>query len=410
MSNILLLEGVHQCVVDHLKKYLSQNYNIIHFKSSLTEDQLIRRINEDSISIVGIRSKTHITKKVMDSCPSLSLICCFCIGTNQVDLEEAQKRCIPVFNSPYMNTRSVAELVISHIIALSRQSYQKNMEMHQKYWNKSSIGCHEVRGKTLGIIGYGHVGSQLSILAELLGLKVLFYDTSPVLPLGNSESMNDMNSLLRESDFVSIHVPLLDSTNDLIQMRELLEMKEGSFLINTSRGNVVNLDDLEKVLKDNHLSGAAIDVFPVEPVGNKCQWEHPLQKYPNVILTPHIGGATEEAQYQIGLDIGQKIVDYLQYGSTAGVVNLPEIISNQKFKQNGVIIGNFHTNLPGYISKINNLFAIHDININSLNLNTHDKYGYVLLSVDRVREKALKDIVKDIQKMDNSIRTFYIDY
>lgn len=404
---VLLLENVNPNVV----KLLETNYpdiSVTHHKTSLSEDQLIEQL--PNYDIIGIRSRTNLTKHVIENNKHVVAICCFCIGTNQVDLETATKYNIPVFNSPYMNTRSVAELVISHIIALARQTYIRNMEMHNQHWNKTSKNCYEIRGKTLGIIGYGHVGSQVGTLAEMMGMEVIFYDIAPVLARGNSKPMDSLTQLLANADFVSIHVPLSDETNNLFGENEFKLMKNDSYLINTSRGTVVDLDSLATHIESGHLSGAAIDVYPIEPKENGCHWEHPLQKYNNVILTPHIGGATEEAQAQIGLDMGYKIINYVKFGSTVGCVNMPEITSGEKFKNGGQIIINFHNNVPGYLSKINKIFEEENVNIDKQILSTHNETAYLLIKISKKYDKeVVTRLVTKISNLDANSRTYLND-
>ena len=336
------------------------------------------------------------------------LLCigCFCIGTNQIDLETATKLNIPVFNSPYMNTRSVAELVISHIIALSRQTYQRNMEMHNNYWNKTSNNCFEIRGKTLGIIGYGHVGSQVGTLAEIIGMNVIFHDIAPVLARGNNTPINELHQMLNMSDFVTIHVPLCDETNNMFGVPEFEQMKKGSYLINTSRGNVVDLDALKTNIDNGKLYGAAVDVFPEEPKQNG-PYSNILSNNINIILTPHIGGATEEAQEQIGVDMSYKIINYVKYGSTMGTVNMPEIVSGEQFKNGGQIIMNFHQNVPGYLSKINKIFEEENVNIDKQVLCTQRQSAYLLIKISKDYESHIMGrLMSKISNLDPQSRTF----
>lgn len=409
---ILLLENIHPITQKTLSDYFKteDNLQITSLKHTLPEEELLLELRQ--YDIVGIRSKTQITKNVLTMNTHLKMICCFCIGTNQVDLETAQQLNIPVFNSPYMNTRSVAELVVCHIIALARQTYQRNKEMHRAHWNKTSKNCHEVRGKTLGIIGYGHVGSQVSTLAESLGMNVIFYDIAPVLPRGNSQPISSINQLVEMSDFVTLHVPLSEETDQLIGAEELSHFKQGSYLINTSRGNVVDLDALQKYLDQGLIAGCALDVYPQEPKGNKCDWTMCLQGYPNVILTPHIGGATEEAQSQIAIDMSMKIFHYVSYGSTQGVVNLPEIVSNAKFKNGGVIIANFHKNISGYLSKINNVFQEQNINIDKQILSTYQSRGYLLIKTSKPKNEAennnFQKLISHLVNLNNDTKTIII--
>lgn len=401
---VLLLENVNLDVINLLKSNL-ENVSITHLKTSLTESQLLEQL--PNYDIIGIRSKTMLTEKIINENGHLTAICCFCIGTNQVDLNASIKQKIPVFNSPHMNTRSVAELVISHIIALARQTYQRNIEMHNCFWNKTSNECYEIRGKTLGIIGYGHVGSQVGTLAEMLGMSVIFYDIVPVLARGNCKSIESLSNLLSQSDFITIHVPLSNQTNNLFGENEFKLMKPKSYLINTSRGNVVDLDCLAFYIENKHLLGAAIDVYPEEPDTNNCRWEHKLQKYNNVILTPHIGGATEEAQQNIGIDIGYKIINYVKYGSTVGCVNMPEIISGENFKNGGQMIINFHNNIPGYLSKVNRIFEEYNINIDKQILSTQNEIGYLLIKISKNYDINIVNLLVDkIAKLDPKSKTY----
>ncbi|SPN78792.1 D-3-phosphoglycerate dehydrogenase type 2 [Cedratvirus Zaza IHUMI] len=316
MVKVLLLEGVSNKAVELLRE---QGYEVEVEKRKLSEEELIQRLQ--GVSCLGIRSATQVTEKVLLS-TSLLCIGCFCIGYDQVNLDMATKLGIAVFNSPFCNTRSVAELIIGQLINLSRQVGDRNNELHQGIWNKTSQGCREVRGKTLGIVGYGNIGSQVSVLAECLGMKVFFYDVLKKLPLGNSKQVSTLQGLLSRSDFVSLHVPDTKDTINLIGERELLWMKPGSFLLNASRGTVVDLERLVDSLQSKHLSGAYLDVYPCEPVGTHQPWFTKLQNLPNVILTPHIGGSTEEAQEAIGLDVAEKLIAFLTCHRVEGSINL----------------------------------------------------------------------------------------
>nr|WIL03336.1 3-phosphoglycerate dehydrogenase [Cedratvirus plubellavi] len=316
MVKVLLLEGVSNKAVELLRE---QGYEVEVEKRKLSEEELIQRLQ--GVSCLGIRSATQVTEKVLLS-TSLLCIGCFCIGYDQVNLDMATKLGIAVFNSPFCNTRSVAELIIGQLINLSRQVGDRNNELHQGIWNKTSQGCREVRGKTLGIVGYGNIGSQVSVLAECLGMKVFFYDILKKLPLGNSKQVSTLQGLLSRSDFVTLHVPDTKDTINLIGERELLWMKPGSFLLNASRGTVVDLESLVDSLQSKHLSGAYLDVYPCEPVGAHQPWFTKLQLLSNVILTPHIGGSTEEAQEAIGLDVAEKLVAFLTCHRVEGSINL----------------------------------------------------------------------------------------
>lgn len=296
---------------------------------------------------VGVRSKTKITKELLDGAPRLLCTGCFCIGTDQTDLDYAASLGIPVFNSPYANTRSVAELVIGEMISLARQLTDRTKECHAGQWSKVSKGCYEVRGKTLGIIGYGHVGSQLSVLAESLGMQVIFYDIAPVLSLGNAKCYKSMNELLAQADFVSLHVPKTPQTVGLIGQAQIKLMKKGSFFVNASRGDVVVVPDVAAALRSGYLAGAAFDVYPKEPSSGE-EFESELRGCPNTILTPHIGGSTEEAQDAIGVDVASKIIAYINQGRSIGAVNFPEIDMRGHAKAHRVLIS--HRNVPGVLS------------------------------------------------------------
>lgn len=315
MVKVLLLEGVSEKAM-HMFQELG--YEVETEKRKLSEEELIERLQ--GVSCLGIRSATQVTEKVLLS-TSLLCIGCFCIGYDQVDLEMASKLGIAVFNSPFCNTRSVAELIIGQIINLSRQVGDRNIELHQGVWNKTSLGCREVRAKTLGVVGYGNIGSQVSVLAECLGMRVLFYDVVKKLSLGNSKQVNTLEELLSRSDFVTLHVPDTKDTINLIGEKELLWMKPGSFLLNASRGKVVDLEALVDALQSKHLSGAYLDVYPNEPVSVVYPWFTKLQHLPNVILTPHIGGSTEEAQEAIGIDVAEKLIGFLSCHRVEGSVN-----------------------------------------------------------------------------------------
>lgn len=400
MPNILILENINTSAIE---VYKNKDYTYIHLKKSLEEEELIYKLNINKIDVLCIRSKTKITRAVIDSVPSLKAIGCYCIGTNQVDLDYCCSRGIPVFNCPYMNTRSVAELTISHIIALSRKIGDKNIEMHNGFWNKSHIGCYEIRGKTLGIIGYGHVGSQVSILAEAMGMNVFYFDILNVLALGNARKCNTLDELLGRSDFVSLHVPLTPLTKELIGETELSKMKCGSYLLNLSRGAVVDVNAVSIALKSGFLAGSSFDVYPKEPKKNSNNFISTLQKCPNTILTPHIGGATEEAQQSIGVDVSNKIINYLTIGDTFNSVNFPQI---QIDKLNDVIyIKNIHKNNPGVMSKLNSIFGSFNINIIRQYLDTKKDIGYSVsvVSVDDIEN--LTSITNMIGTFQSSIRT-----
>lgn len=391
---ILCLEGLHPVVIETFKR---ENYEIIEMNGSLSEDDLINIIGD--IDIIGIRSKTKITKRVMEKGRNLQVIGCFCIGTDQVDLEEAEKRGIAVFNSPFANSRSVAELVIAEIISLSRKLTDVNRDIHNGIWNKSSLGCNEIRGKTLGIIGYGHVGSQVSLLAESFSMNVVFYDIEHKMPLGNALPLDSLDHLLSISDYVTLHVPSTEQTKNIITSRELNIMKKGSYLLNLSRGNVVNLQDISHSLRNKHLAGCAIDVYPFEPEKNGSGFSTILQNYPNTILTPHIGGSTIEAQEAIGKEVSQKLIKYIKEGNTTGCVNLPQI-TLPKCLNNNFRLLNIHYNHPCVLKSINDLLQEH--NITGQWLETTSKIGYLIIQVD---DFISPHIISQIINLSSSIKT-----
>eukprot|EP01136_Pigoraptor_vietnamica_P032374 Opistho-1_new@94152 len=351
---VLLLENINTLAINILK---SEGFVVEAVKGALSEDELKERIK--GVHAIGIRSKSQITEAVLQHADRLLAIGCFCIGTDQVDLGAAERKGIPVFNSPFMNSRSVAELMIAEIIMLSRQLGDRNKEMHRGEWNKVSANCHEVRGKTLGIVGYGHIGSQLSVLAESLGMKVLFFDIVNVMPLGNSRPVASLNELLASADFVSLHVPDTPETVGMIGAAQIAQMRPGTYLINASRGKVVDIEALRAALMSGHLAGAAVDVYPTEPRNNCKDWASPLVGCPNTILTPHIGGSTEEAQEKIGEEVAQKLVKLINIGSTHGAVNFPNV--EIPYVKDSHRILNTHKNVPGVLKQINGILG--DFNI-----------------------------------------------
>lgn len=381
---VLLLEGVHPNTVETFRGagYTSVEY----LKTSLSEEELIEQIRD--VHFIGLRSRTQITDKVLDAANRLVAIGCFCIGTNQVDLDAAQIRGIPVFNAPFSNTRSVAELVLGEILLLLRGIPEKNAKCHRGVWEKLANRAVEARGKKLGIIGYGHIGTQLGIIAESIGMKVYYYDIENKLSLGNAIQVPNMVELLNMSDVISLHVPETASTKDLIGAEQLRMMKPGAILINAARGTVVDIDALADVLKSGHLSGAAIDVFPIEPKSNDEEFQSPLRGLDNVILTPHIGGTTHEAQENIGLEVANKLVKYSDNGSTLSAVNFPEV-SLPGHKGSSRLL-HIHRNQPGVMNQINQIFAEEGINIAGQYLQTSSHIGYVVIDVETEHsEKAL---------------------
>ena len=383
---ILLLEGLHQSAVQSFK---NQGYsNIEYLKTSLPEDELIERIKD--VHFIGIRSRTQLTEKVLAAADKLVAIGCFCIGTNQVDLTAALTRAIPVFNAPFSNTRSVAELVLGQIIMLLRGIPQRNAAAHRGEWQKTANNSFEARGKTLGIIGYGHIGTQLSIMAENIGMRVQFYDIEDKLVLGNATQV-DFGTLLKTSDVITLHVPETAQTKNMIGEAELSLMKQGCILINASRGTVVDIDALTEALRSNKIAGAAIDVFPVEPKGNDEEFVSPLRQFDNVILTPHIGGSTQEAQENIGFEVAGKLVKYSDNGSTLSAVNFPEVSLPEHRGRSRLL--HIHKNQPGVLTKINEAFAKHNINIAGQYLQTNADIGYVVIDIDSDDvEQALNEL------------------
>lgn len=383
----VLLEGVHQSAVDALHK--AGYTNIDYVKTALAGNELIERIKD--AQFVGLRSRTQLTAEVLAQCPKLIAVGCFCIGTNQVDLQAAQERGVVVFNAPYSNTRSVAELTIAQAILLLRDVPRKNALCHRGVWDKSAAGSYEIRGKTLGIIGYGAIGSQVSVLAEGLGMKVVFFDVISKLPMGNAHQAPSLEALLTQADIVSLHVPELDSTKNMLGQAQLAQMKPGAILLNASRGTVVDIDALAQAIASKHLSGAAIDVFPVEPKGNDEEFITPLRAFDNVILTPHIGGSTMEAQENIGLEVADKLIKYSDNGTTTSSVNFPEVALPQQANVHRLL--HVHQNVPGVLTAINRVFSQYNINIVGQYLQTKESMGYVVMDINTsYSEEALEQL------------------
>ncbi len=372
----LLLEGVHQNALDVLK---ANGYtNIEYLKTALDEDALIEKIRD--VHFLGIRSRTNVTQKVLDAAEKLIAIGCFCIGTNQVALDAAMERGIPVFNAPYSNTRSVAELVLAETILMLRGIPEKNFLVHRGGWSKSAEGSYEARGKTLGIVGYGSIGSQLSVLAEALGMKVIYNDVVAKLPLGNARQVASLDDLLAQADVVSLHVPENASTKNMMRAEQFAKMKKGSLFLNAARGTCVDIDALAEAIKSGHIGGAAVDVFPKEPKANGEEFISPLRGLDNVILTPHIGGSTQEAQANIGLEVAEKFVSYSDSGATVTAVNFPEVAIPQQEGTHRLL--HIHRNIPGVLSAVNQMFASHNINICAQSLMTKGDIGYLVMDVD----------------------------
>jgi len=392
----LLLEGVHQNAVDTLK---AAGYtNIEYLKGALSSEELKEKIAD--VHFIGIRSRTQLTEEVFDCAKKLVAVGCFCIGTNQVDLEAARERGIAVFNAPYSNTRSVAELVLAEAILLLRGIPEKNAVCHRGGWLKSASNSYEIRGKKLGIVGYGSIGTQLSVLAESLGMQVLFYDVVTKLPLGNATQVGNLYDLLGQADIVTLHVPETAATKWMIDEKEIRAMKKGAILLNAARGTVVEIDALAAAIQDKHLNGAAIDVFPVEPRSNNDEFVSPLRGLDNVILTPHVGGSTMEAQANIGSEVAEKLVKYSDNGTSVSSVNFPEVALPSHPGKHRLL--HIHQNIPGVMSEINKVFAENGINISGQFLQTNEKVGYVVIDVDaEYSEMALEKL----QQVSGTIRS-----
>ncbi len=395
---ILLTENIHPIALQRLTE---EGFQVDLLPHAPTEDEYIQILKK--YDILGIRSKSEITQKILTESKHLMAIGAFCIGTNQIDLFDANRSGIPVFNAPHSNTRSVAELVIAEMIALSRQLGDRNNLAHKGEWMKSAEGSKEVRGKTLGLIGYGHIGSQVSILAESLGMKVIFYDIIKKLPLGNAQSVTHLSELLAEADFVSLHVPETPETKNMISAPQISKMKKGSFLINASRGTVIAIEDLVVALKENHLAGCAVDVFPEEPASNKEKFKSPLQGLKNVILTPHIGGSTEEAQYAIGLEVAESFRKYIRFGTTAGAVNFPNV--ELVAKTDVTRIMNVHRNEPGVLGELNGFISAAKANIQGQYLSTDRHIGYLVTDLELSPGQSAQRLVDQFQSSKRSIKT-----
>lgn len=387
----LLLEGIHSSAVDVIR---AAGYSQIEtIAGALPDDELKRKIAD--AHFVGIRSRTQLTEDVFAHAPKLVAVGCFCIGTNQVDLNAARERGIAVFNAPYSNTRSVAELVLAEAILLLRGIPEKNAAAHRGRWLKSADNAYEIRGKTLGIVGYGSIGTQLSVLAEALGMQVTFFDVVNKLPLGNARQVQRLHDLLAQSDIVSLHVPELPSTQWMIGAAEIAAMKPGGILINAARGTVVEIEPLAEALKAKKLLGAAIDVFPVEPRTNKDEFQSPLRGLDNVILTPHIGGSTMEAQANIGLEVAEKLVKYSDNGTSTSSVNFPEVALPAHPGKHRLL--HIHRNVPGVLSEINRIFSDNHINISAQYLQTNEKIGYVVIDIDAASSDLALEKLADVQ-------------
>jgi D-3-phosphoglycerate dehydrogenase len=393
---VLLLENVHPSAIELFKKNGFKNIEVI--KGAISEKELINKIRD--VSILGIRSKTQITKKVLLHADNLLAVGAFCIGTNQIDTKEAAEKGIAVFNSPFSNTRSVAELVIGLCISLLRRIPEKNNAAHKGQWLKESDGCYELRGKTLGIISYGHIGSQVSVLAESMGMKVVFYDVTNKLALGNAIACKSLDDLLKKSDVITLHVPGANETKNLINTSCIKKMKKGVHIINLSRGDVLDITAIKQAIKENHIAGLAVDVFPEEPKANKDKFISPLQHLPNTILTPHIGGSTIEAQEAIGVDVAEKLITFAKTGSSLGSLTVPEI--NLPLIKNTHRILHIHRNVPGVLSEINGVLSKMKVNILGQYLQTNNNIGYVALDIDK---KVSQHLMQELNRVKYTIKS-----
>ena len=396
-TKVLLLEGINDSAVETL---LNAGYSRVERLAKALDANELRAAIAD-VHLLGIRSRTQLTRDIVGAARELLAVGCFSVGTNQVDLQGARARGIPVFNAPFSNTRSVAELVIGEIVMLLRRIFPRAVAAHEGGWDKSAANSHEVRGRTLGIVGYGNIGSQLSTLAEAMGMKVIFFDQTDRLRHGNTEPAASLEELFAQSDVVSLHVPETAATFNMIGKAELRAMKRGAYLINNSRGTVVDLDALAEALRDGHIAGAAVDVFPIEPTSNHERFNSPLQGFPNVILTPHIGGSTEQAQDRIGVEVARKLVDCVNNGSTTGAVNFPQVqLPNSS---SGTRFIHVHRNVPGMLRRINEVFVQREINILSQYLQTDSEVGYVVLDADTTAPMN-NEILDEIRALEDTIR------
>ena len=387
---VLLLENISEAAV---KSFTNNGYSSVErLSKALPEEELIRKIKD--VHLVGIRSKTQLTSKVLEAAEKLQAIGCFCIGTNQVDLKAATEKGVAVFNAPYSNTRSVAELVMAASILLIRKILDKNIAAHKGEWLKDAKGAHELRGKTLGIIGYGNIGAQVSVLAEALGMKVIFYDVETKLPMGNASDVKSLKELLSLADVVTLHVPETSQTKNLINKSNLKYCKQGSIIINYARGEVMDLDALRKAIESGQVGGAAVDVFPKEPEKIGDVFTSPLQGLPNVLLTPHIGGSTEEAQQNIGEDVSTKLLNYLEKGMSWGSHTVPALSLPPQEGSHRIL--HIHNNVPGVLSQINGQLSRNNINILGQYLKTNDDIGYVVVDVDKRLSRQATQLLKEV--------------
>ncbi len=396
LVRILLLEGIHDTAVDMLAR--AGYANVTRMKTALDGEALASAL--DGVHILGIRSRTQLTAEVFAAADRVLAVGCFCIGTNQVDLKAARALGVPVFNAPFSNTRSVAELVMAEIVMLMRGIPTKSEAAHRGVWDKSAANSWEVRGKTLGIVGYGSIGSQLSVLAESFGMRVIYFDTADKLPHGNAEKAGSLDHLLARADVVTLHVPETPETFNMLGEAQIAGMKPGSFLINNARGTVVDLDALATALREGRLLGAAIDVFPVEPASNNEKFRTPLQNIPNVILTPHVGGSTAEAQARIGEEVARKLIDYSDTGATLGAVNFPQV--QLPPRASGTRFMHVHRNVPGLLRRLNDVFGSRDLNIAAQYLQTDGDLGYVVVDAEGVTDDAT--VMEELRAINGTVR------
>ncbi len=397
---VLLLEGIHDNALAELAR--GGYANVERLAGALDEDELVERL--PGVHMLGIRSRTQLTARALEAAQKLVCVGCFSIGTNQVDLEAARRFGVPVFNAPYSNTRSVAELVIGDVIMLMRGIFPKSQEVHVGGWSKTAKDSYEIRGKTLGIVGYGHIGTQVSILAEAMGMRVVFHDIVKKLALGNARPCDTLEELLTQSDVVTLHVPETESTRGLIGAAQINAMKPGAHLINLARGTVVDIDALAGALKEGRLLGAAVDVFPKEPGSNKETFESPLRGLPNVILTPHIGGSTMEAQANIGSEVAAKLVGYSDNGSTMGAVNFPQVAL--PLHQGCMRFLHVHRNVPGVMKRINDVFSSRGLNVAAQYLQTDSELGYVVVDVDGDFDET--ELQQDLRAIEGTLKVRFL--
>jgi D-3-phosphoglycerate dehydrogenase len=392
---VLLLENIHPVARD---AFAADGFQVELLPTALPEAELAAKVRD--VHVLGIRSKTRITPAVLDASRRLLAIGAFCIGTNQIDGEHANRRGVPVFNAPFSNTRSVAEMIIAEIVMLARQLGDRSREVHDGRWRKVAAGCHEVRGKTLGIVGYGHIGRQVGVLAEAFGMRVVFFDIAARLPMGNNRTVATLDEALADADYVTLHVPATPQTAGMIGAAELAKLRPGACLLNASRGNVVDLEALAAAIRSGHVAGAALDVYPDEPEGNGEGFASPVRGLPNVILTPHIGGSTEEAQEAIGREVASSLLKFVNAGATTGAVNFPQVELPQARGAHRIL--NVHRNVPGVLRDINRIVSDLHANIRAQLLSTDTEIGYLIMDLD---QDVSEDVRKAVAALDTNIKT-----